>query len=100
MTEDTSRARRTRVEREIRGMLADATRAERARVERLPSDTKLFGAELSLSSLAGVTLLSAITDRYGVDVAAQDLSLECLESISTLVDFVVRHLPRSPESGV
>ncbi|MFF9085875.1 acyl carrier protein [Streptomyces sp. NPDC014991] len=100
MTEETLRGQRARVEREIRWMLADAVRAERARVERLPSGTKLFGAEISLSSLAGVTLLSAITDRYGVDVAAQDLSLDCLESISTLVDFVVWHLAVSPGSGV
>ncbi|MFB0616242.1 phosphopantetheine-binding protein [Streptomyces sp. AGS-58] len=100
MTDDTLRGRRIRVEREIRVMLADATRTERARVERLPSDTKLFGPEISLSSLAGVTLLAAITDRFGVDVAAQDLGLDCLESISTLVDFVVWHLAISPGSGV
>ncbi|MEU0332448.1 phosphopantetheine-binding protein [Streptomyces sp. NPDC006193] len=100
MTEDPLTAQRAQVDREIRWMLADATRAPRARIEELPAETKLFGSEISLSSLAGVTLLSAITDRFGVDVAAQDLSLDCLESIATLVDFVVWHLAASPEGSM
>ncbi|MFF8730109.1 acyl carrier protein [Streptomyces sp. NPDC015171] len=99
MTEDSLYGQRAQVEREIRRILADATGADRARFEELPADTKLFGAEISLSSLAGVTLLATITDRFGVDVAAQDLSLDCLESIATLVDFVAWHLSMAPEDS-
>ncbi|MBL1083123.1 acyl carrier protein [Streptomyces actinomycinicus] len=100
MTEEPLHEQRAHVEREIRAMLAEATRADLSRIGELPAETKLFGSEISLSSLAGVTLLAAITERYGVDVAAQDLSLDCLESIATLVDFVVWHLAISPESSV
>lgn len=79
------------VERELRAMIAEAARLDAAVVAGLPSDTDLFGSEIGLTSLAGVTLLGSVDARFGVDVAALDLSLDSLQSIATLADFVTAH---------
>ncbi|MGA4850926.1 acyl carrier protein [Streptomyces sp. G5(2025)] len=100
MTEVSQREQRSQVDEEIRWMLADATGVSRSRINELPAQPELFGSEISLSSLAGVTLLSTITDHLGVDIATEDLSLDCLESIDTLVDFVTRHRTTSREETV
>jgi acyl carrier protein len=73
-------------------MIAEAARLDPAVVAELPADTDLFGPRIGLTSLAGVTLLGAVDRRYGVDVAALDLSLDSLQSIATLTDFVTEHL--------
>ncbi|MFF4588650.1 acyl carrier protein [Streptomyces sp. NPDC001388] len=82
---------RTAVERELRSMIAEAARLDPDLVQALPADTELFGPEIALTSLAGVTLLGAVDARFGVDVAALDLSLDSLQSIATLADFVAAH---------
>ncbi|SMF05095.1 acyl carrier protein [Streptomyces sp. Amel2xC10] len=84
---------RAAVERELRAMIAEAARLDTAAVAALPADTDLFGPEIALTSLAGVTLLGAVDARFGVDVATLDLSLDSLQSIATLTDFVTAHLP-------
>ena len=83
---------RAAVERELRSMIAEAARLEPDVVAELPADTDLFGPEIALTSLAGVTLLGAVDARFGVDVATLDLSLDSLQSIATLADFVATHL--------
>ncbi|MFD7939113.1 acyl carrier protein [Streptomyces sp. NPDC048253] len=83
---------RAAVERELRSLIAEAARLDEAMVAELPADTDLFGPEIGLTSLAGVTLLGTVDKRYGVDVAALDLSLDSLQSIATLTDFVATHL--------
>ncbi|MFD9318203.1 acyl carrier protein [Streptomyces sp. NPDC060053] len=83
---------RAAVERELRSLIAEAARLDEAVVAELPADTDLFGPEIGLTSLAGVTLLGTVDKRYGVDVAALDLSLDSLQSIATLSDFVATHL--------
>ncbi|WP_340379020.1 phosphopantetheine-binding protein [Streptomyces sp. SS7] len=80
------------VERELRAMIAEAARLDPDVVAALPADTALFGPEIALTSLAGVTLLGAVDARFGVDVAALDLSLDSLESIATLAGFVATRL--------
>ncbi|MDQ0581095.1 acyl carrier protein [Streptomyces rishiriensis] len=84
---------RATVERELRSLIAEAARLDQAVVAELPAGTDLFGPEIGLTSLAGVTLLGTIDKRYGVDVAALDLSLDSLQSIATLTDFVATNLP-------
>ncbi|MFI7503449.1 phosphopantetheine-binding protein [Streptomyces sp. NPDC049687] len=83
------------VARELRSMIAEAARLDPDVVAKLPADTELFGPEIALTSLAGVTLLGAVDARFGVDVAALDLSLDSLQSIATLTEFVTTHL-RAP----
>ncbi|WP_075737380.1 acyl carrier protein [Streptomyces acidiscabies] len=80
----------TDVEREIRALVAEATRLDPDYLAALPADTELFGPQIALTSLAGVALLAAVKKRYGVDVADLDIGLDSLESIGTLAQFVTR----------
>ena len=66
----------------------DRFRAELAGIE--PA-TPLFSAGVGLDSLAGTLLLHRIHRRYGVDVAAEDLNLDALETLGTLATFVAGH---------
>jgi len=54
----------------------------------LPADTPLFGGEAGLDSLSGARLLRRVHERYGVDVAAEDLNLDALQSLSALAAFI------------
>ena len=57
----------------------------------LPADAALFGGEAGLDSLAGTLLLRQVRRRYGVDVAAEDLNLDALESLGALAAFIGAH---------
>lgn len=61
----------------------------------LPPDTPLFGPPLAMTSLTGVELLKRIDERFGVDIARDDLDLSSLESLGALCDFVDRGRPRA-----
>ncbi|GGY75593.1 acyl carrier protein [Streptomyces nitrosporeus] len=79
------------LERELRQLIAEAVGAEWEALARLPSGTRLFGPEVALNSLAGLRLISRVRERFGVDIAAEDLNLDALESIASLRDFVARY---------
>ncbi|MEU9608335.1 phosphopantetheine-binding protein [Streptomyces sp. NPDC048057] len=87
----TSAEPRDALEQEIRGLIARAVGVDRAQIDHLPADTPLFGPEVGLTSLAGMTLLALILERYAVDVALEDLNLDALESIARLRDFVAEY---------
>ena len=67
-----------------------ALERDSADVERLPDDTPLFGEGLGLDSLTGLELLTAIRQEFGVDIASEDLNLDSLETIATLVAYLGR----------
>jgi acyl carrier protein len=71
---------------ELRAMLAQVT--GRAELLGVPADTPLFGAGVGLDSLAGTLLLRQVQRRYGVDVAAEDLNLDSLDTLGTLAAFI------------
>ena len=54
----------------------------------VPAETRLFGAGVGLDSLAGTLLLRQVQRRFGVDVAAEDLNLDSLETLGTLAAFI------------
>ena len=70
----------------IRALLAEVTGDPRA--ADVPGETALLREGLALSSLTATHLLAEIDARLGVDVAGQDLALECLRTVDTLVAFV------------
>ena len=70
----------------IRRILADTT--GRAEMLSLPAGAALFGDEVALDSLTGTVLLREIEDQFGVDVAGEDLNLDCLATLGTLATFV------------
>lgn len=75
-------------EQTVRDLLAETTGRDRADIARLPSDVSLFSPEIALTSVQGMQLLAAVKKRYGVDVAADDLNLDALESIAHLCAFI------------
>jgi len=75
---------------EIRQLLAELTRDSRPL--EAPPDTALLRDGIGLDSLGGTVLLTEIERRYGVDVASEDLNLDCLASIGTLADYLAARL--------
>lgn len=75
---------------ELRQLLVDVT--GRPDLRSIPAETPLFGGGVGLDSLAGTLLLRQVERRYGVDVAAEDLNLDSLETLGTLVAFIVERL--------
>jgi acyl carrier protein len=71
---------------QLRQLLAQVT--GRDDLLELPLPTRLFGAGVGLDSLAGTLLLRQVQRRYGVDVAAEDLNLDALETLGTLAAFI------------
>jgi acyl carrier protein len=76
---------------ELREMLAAIT--GRDELLAIPAQTALFGAGVGLDSLAGTLLLRQVQRRYGVDVAAEDLNLDALQTLGTLAAFVTERMP-------
>jgi acyl carrier protein len=81
------------MEREIRRILAEVLRKDVRVVAALPDDTLLFNDELGLDSLAGARVIAMILEEFEVDIAAEDLNLDSLETIATLRDFVAARTP-------
>lgn len=51
-------------------------------------DTALLGAIPELDSMAVVTLITTLEDRFGITVDDDDIEGSTFESVGTLVDFV------------
>ena len=57
-----------------------------------PLETALLRDGIGLDSLGGTVLLTEIERRYGVDIAGQDLNLDSLASMGTLVAYLAAQL--------
>jgi acyl carrier protein len=77
---------------ELRAMLAQVTGRPELLDVPVPADARLFGAGVGLDSLAGTLLLRQVQRRYGVDVAAEDLNLDSLETLGTLAAFIAARI--------
>lgn len=77
---------RAQVAGEIRDILAELT-GQRLAPDIAP-DTPLLRDGVGLDSLGATLLLRRVLDRFGVDVADEDLNLDSLASIGTLANFV------------
>jgi acyl carrier protein len=75
----------------VRDLLARILELPQAEARAFPDDTPLFGSGLSLDSVTGLELLLAIKSEFGVDIAAEDLNLDSLQTIGTLVDYISAH---------
>ena len=71
---------------QLRQILAQVT--GRDELAGMPADLPLFGGGAGLDSLTGTLLLREVQRRFGVDVAAEDLSLDALATLGTLAAFV------------
>ena len=77
---------RAEVAGEIQQILAELT-GQRLAAD-LPADTPLLREGVGLDSLGATLLLRRVRDKFGVDVADEDLNLDSLSSIGALVAFV------------
>ncbi|MFL5735250.1 MAG: acyl carrier protein [Chloroflexia bacterium] len=77
----------------VRLLLARVLERDPGEVEGLPDSTPLFGSGVSLDSLTGLELLEGVRQEFGVDIASEDLNLDSLETIGTLVGFLSRQWP-------
>jgi acyl carrier protein len=71
---------------ELRNLLAELTSDDHALTA--PADTPLLRKGLGLGSLDGALLLKRVRTQFGVDVADEDLNLDCLATIGTLAAFI------------
>lgn len=71
---------------ELRSLLVEVT--GRPELRELAAGAPLLHGSVALDSMSGVRLLRAVHDRYGVDVAAEDLNLDALASLDALAAFV------------
>ncbi len=83
-------AGQARVDEEIRALLAELTGDDRPLTA--PSGTPLLRDGIGLDSLGGTMLLTMVHRRFGVDVPGEDLNLDSLATIGTLVAFVAARL--------
>jgi acyl carrier protein len=74
----------------VRALLTRVLELDPDYVQALPDSTPLFGSGLSLDSLTGLELLAAIEQEFGVDIASQDLNLDSLQTIGTLIGYLER----------
>jgi acyl carrier protein len=77
---------------ELRAMLAQVTGRPELLDVPVAADTRLFGSGVGLDSLAGTLLLRQVQRRYSVDVAAEDLNLDSLETLGTLAAFIAARI--------
>ena len=82
----------SQVDDRVRTLLARVLEQSVEGVRGLPENTPLFGGGLSVDSLTGLELLTGIEQEFGVDIAADDLNLDSLQTIGTLVDYLVERL--------
>lgn len=75
----------------VRALLARVMELDPAEVAAMPESTPLFGEGLALDSLSGLELITAVQQEFGVDIAAEDLNLDSLQTIGTLVDYLSGH---------
>ncbi len=90
MTGDTTAGDPDDVATELRQLLAEVT--GRPELVDVSPRTPLFGGGVGMDSLTGTLLLRQIERRYGVDVAAEDLNLDSLQTLGTLAAFLASRL--------
>jgi acyl carrier protein len=75
---------------ELGDLLAEIT--GRPELRSIEPATPLLRGGAGLDSLAGTLLLRQVQRRYGVDVAAEDLNLDSLETLGTLAAFIAARI--------
>lgn len=75
------------VEQQVRAILKDTLQLGN-RAERLDAGSALLGALPELDSMAVVSVITAIEDRFGVVVEDDEISADTFATFGTLVQYV------------
>lgn len=89
-----SSAQQNSIEHELRALLSDSLSLG-IRGDLIQADTALLGNIPELDSMAVITLLTAIEDKYGFIIDEDDVSAATFETLQTLTDFVALKLEQS-----
>jgi acyl carrier protein len=74
---------------EVRGVLRDTLQLG-SRADQLTADSALLGSLPELDSMAVVSLLTALEERFGISVDDDEISAENFETLGSLTEFVKR----------
>ena len=83
------------LDNEVRNILRDVLSLGR-RADRLEAASPLLGAVPELDSMAVVSLVAALEDRYGFAVNDDEISGATFATMGSLIDFVRSKLDRAP----
>lgn len=72
---------------EVKGILAEAMQLG-SRVDNFQPETPLLGSVAEFDSMTVVTVITLLEERYGIDIADDEISAETFESVGSLVSFV------------
>ncbi|QIT56535.1 acyl carrier protein [Aquisalimonas sp. 2447] len=72
---------------EVKSILDEALALEGRALE-FDRDTELLGGVPEFDSMAVVSLIAAMEERFGIVVDDDDITAETFETVGTLVDFV------------
>ena len=72
---------------EVRGMLKDVLQLG-GQADALVESSPLLGAIHEFDSMAVVSVITAMEERFGIDVDDDDISAEMFETVGSLCDFV------------
>ena len=73
-------------------LLLDATLGLRGRAAQMPDDALLLGALPELDSMAVVAILTGIEDRFGVEIADDEVDGASFATVGALIEFVQRKI--------
>lgn len=76
---------------EIKNILGESLQLG-ARAKGFTSDTRLLGSLPELDSMAVLTVLTAIEERFGITVADDDVSADTFATVGSLCDYVQQKL--------
>lgn len=78
------------LEQELRALIAEACDLDAGRLAELGLDDPLVGpvGPLGLDSLDALEIVTAVQRRYGIRIDDRNTSIQVLQSLRTLVDFV------------
>ena len=76
---------------EVKGLLRDTLQLG-DRAASFDRDTRLLGSLPELDSMAVVTVITALEERFGITVDDDDISAETFETVGSLVRYVEERL--------
>jgi acyl carrier protein len=74
---------------EVRGVLRDTLQLG-SRADQLTADSALLGSLPELDSMAVVSLLTALEERFGISVDDDEISADNFATLGSLTEFVKR----------
>lgn len=82
----------TPAQREIAELLVDVLNLEETRPEDIAPDALLFGEGLGLDSIDALEIALAISQKYGVQMQAEDPTVkDAFATLASLTEFVQTH---------